>query len=35
MSTALRALAGRLDDWRHEHRHERIAKEEALVNLIR
>ena len=35
MSTALRQLAERIDAWRYEHRHERIAKEEVLVNLIR
>jgi DNA-binding transcriptional regulator YhcF (GntR family) len=35
MSTALRALADRLDTWRYELRHEQLAKEEALANLIR
>jgi hypothetical protein len=35
MGTALRALADRLDTWRYELRHEQLAKEEALVNIIR
>jgi hypothetical protein len=34
MSTALRALADRLDAWRHELRPDRIAKEEVLAGLI-
>ncbi len=35
MSTALRALADKIDYWRKDTRHERILKDEQLVGLLR